>query len=107
MNEPLIRATMEYIEKRSDEWNQDKFEDSDFDCNTQRCFFGWAVMIAHPEIASIYQIPRVNSHGTFVVGMELLGLSEQQAEEIVFSPEGMSLQEFKGLVQKVTGIDLT
>jgi hypothetical protein len=106
MNEPLIRATMEYIETHPDGWDQSTFEaPDDWDSGgTQRCFFGWAVMIAHPEAASIYDI---NSDGTFVVGMELLGLSQQQAQDIAYSPEGMSFQEFKALVQQVTGIDLT
>lgn len=97
-NEPLIRQIVEYIENNPEEWHQRSYG-TRTSCGTAHCIAGWALVFSEvpvrwsatskPGVEHMISRESIEHKAT-----ELLGLTEDQANEIFFL--GFKYNEYDG-----------
>jgi hypothetical protein len=124
INEDLIRRVVAAIEAQPHKWDQGQFVGGaawngadPSECGTTFCFAGWALHLENRlAFDSAVGLVALDAHGKprpfDVAARDLLGLTEHQAERLFYfvtsdGDEDVTLDELKGRIFAVTGVELS
>lgn len=76
-NVELLQQTMQYINDHPEQHNQNVFVGEN-ECGTAACFAGWGAML------SGWTVRQINASVMWVVGAQLFGLTQLEAERLFY-----------------------